>query len=128
LPPSIEVFLLQLVLVEHGALHTQEVDVFDLVIWVWLSLDLDEFAISMSQSVCPRSSEALFQAPNHLTLAVPHILLVFSSVEHSLRPVKLPYAVHLSVFPCSVVAFTVKPKISSVALEDIMVKVALIML
>ena len=82
----------------------------------------------MPEAIRPRASEPLLESPDHFPLAMAVVLLILSPVDDSLRPVKLPNALHLALTPLSIVALSVEPSVGAVSVEDVVVEVALVVL
>lgn len=82
----------------------------------------------MSEAVGPGSPEPLLEPPDHLSLSMAVVLLVLSAINDALGPVELTDARHLSLAPLSVVALSVEPGVRPMAVEEIGVEIALIVL
>lgn len=83
----------------------------------------------MPQSKGPLTTVSLGESPVYCAFAVFQIVLVLSEVVlHTGMPIELPYSVHLAVFPLSIVAFTIKPGVLSIAIELIFLKFAYVLL
>ena len=82
----------------------------------------------MPHAVCPRTTKSLINTPNHLAPTMTQVLLIFPTIKNTILPEKLTNAIHLPLFPLTSVALAVKPSISSLTMEFIVLELTLIVL